>query len=97
MADRAVKGTAFRAAGEEETKQNLSCSSPITVSSGVTCGDVFTCDDVLDGSILSFVNMATVFSLFSSELCEKLLLLPLAPVGGRLEKEGGRGGVGSRL
>lgn len=53
-----------------------------------TCEHVFTCDDVLNGAVLPFINMATVFSLSSSELCEQLLLLPLPPVGGRLGEEG---------
>lgn len=43
-----------------------------------------TCDDVLNGAVLPFVNVAAVFSLPSSELSDQLLLLPLAFVAWRL-------------
>ena len=88
MADRAVKGTVFRATGEE--KQNSQSDDRQETPKGCTtdrdqcisrfyyidyilvccCYCVFTCDDVLYGAILPFVNMAAVFSLSSSELSD---------------------------
>lgn len=54
-----------------------------------------TCDDVLDGAVLPFVNVPAVFALLPSELRDQLLLLPLAFVRWRL---GGRGkGQGPRV
>lgn len=73
--------------------------SPMTQWYAFTCDDnmftyedVFTCDDVFYGSVLPFVNMPAVFSLFSSELSDQLLLLPLPPVRRRLEGKRGGGG-----
>lgn len=53
---------------------------------------MFTCYDILDSAVLPLINMAAVFSLAPSELCDQLLLLPLPSVGWRL-----RGGGASVL
>lgn len=53
----------------------------------------FTCDDVLDGSILPFIHMSVVFSLPPSELSKQFLLLSFSFVWWRLK----RGRDGSRV
>lgn len=47
----------------------------------------FTCDDVLNSSILPFVHVPVVFSLPPSELSNQFLLLPFSSVRWRLRKE----------
>lgn len=69
----------------------MTCDNNVcTFNDMFTCEHMYTCDDVLYGSIFPFINMAAVFSLSSSEFSDQLLLLTLPPVGWRLEEKRGR-------
>lgn len=92
MADRAVKGTVFRAADTHtHTKKNQTVAQ--TAAEMLSCDIASTRNDVLDGAVFPLVNMAAVFSLSPSELCDQFLLLTFPPVRRRLQRERDEKGV----